>query len=146
MIYLEDLREIIERLEQDLKKSNDIRSNLETIDPALASWSSENIAYDVIYHQADYLLLKCLGLELYDWVIWYLYDNRFFLAYDTERDVERDHNVTIDDINYLVTDLESFLYMVEHGLKVSKKPLERHFDSSINSDPAEEKLVGTYPT
>jgi hypothetical protein len=115
-VYLEDFREIVTRLKSDNEKLDKYRCDLRSVDPSLEEVISENLYTNTYYFQTQLVLDLFLGKELRDWIDWFLYEMPEFDAMNDRP------NVTIDGIDYHVTDIESFMLMAENGLKLPKKP------------------------
>ena len=113
-VYLEDFREVVEKMEQDNKSSDEYMDSLRNIDSILCDLIFENKYTNIIYCQGQYFAKKLLGDELYDWVSWYLYDRSFC---DDDKS-----NAWIYDVGYVINDLESFMDFAQHGLKLPMKP------------------------
>ena len=113
-VYLEDFDEIVDRLESDRNKSEKYLDELRLLDSSLAEFVSENQYNNTQYFQTDFLLRKFLGEELYDWVIWYLYEMPLIS--------ETDYNCSVNGVRYLVTDFNSFMDFARHGLCLPMKP------------------------
>jgi hypothetical protein len=115
-VYLEDFREIVTRLKSDNEKLDKYRRDLRSVDPSLEEVISENLYTNTYYFQTQLVLDLFLGKELRNWIDWFLYEMPEFDA-TSDRP-----NVTIDGIDYHVTDIESFMLMAENGLELPKKP------------------------
>lgn len=115
IMYLEDFHEIVERLEEDHKKSKEYIDDLRKIDSSLSDFIVENKNIDIFYFQNEFLLKKLLGDELYEWVTWYLYDLPCLNQDDTP-------NCSVDGVEYKVCDLESFMDFAKHGLLLPMRP------------------------
>jgi hypothetical protein len=114
-MYLEDFREIVSKLEQDHKESEKYLDSLRKIDSCLSSFICENKYTDILYFQSQFLLPKLLGNELYEWVTWYLYELPCFSEDD-------EPHAWIDDVGYVIKDLDSFMDFAQHGLKLPMRP------------------------
>jgi hypothetical protein len=115
-VYLEDFKEIVSRLKSDDGKLDKYRSDLRAVDPSLEEVISENLYTNTYYFQTQHVLDLFLGKELREWIDWFLYEMPEFDATNDKP------NVQIDDIDYHVTDVESFMHMAQQGLKLPKKP------------------------
>lgn len=113
-VYLEDFREVVTRLKSDHDKIEKYSDDMYKLDSSLASFVTENTLTDTYYFQTQFVLDIFLGKELREWVDWFLYEMPCFAK-------EGESNCSIDGVEYTVTDIESFMHMVEHGLKLPKK-------------------------
>ena len=115
-VYLEDFIEIVTKLKSDNENLDKYRRDLRSVDPSLEEFISENLYTNTYYFQTQLVLDLFLGKELREWIDWFLYEMPEFGKISDEP------NVKIDDNNYNVTDIESFVHMAEHGLKLPRKP------------------------
>ena len=115
MVYLEDLREIVCRLEADKQKMDNIMSSIREIDDSLSLFVFDNKYSNILATQIDFLLGKLLNQEILDWVNWYLYDVPCFHEGENP-------NCSVDGVEYVVTDLDSFVDFAKHALKLPMRP------------------------
>lgn len=112
---LEDLEEIVSRLVSDNIKINSYISSLRNVDTAISDVIIDNKYSNIIGMQFDFVLEKFLGRELYEWVMWYVYELPV-----TKQSEEP--NAWVNDVAYTITDIESFMNFAQHGLKVPMLP------------------------
>lgn len=115
-MYLEDFREIVQKLEEDHSEHELYLSSLREVDPALSEFICENKYTNVYYWQNRFLLHKLLGQELLGWVEWYLYELPLINVDGDET------NCSVNGVGYLVNDLESFMQFAQHALCLPMKP------------------------
>nr|QMP83169.1 MAG: hypothetical protein [Caudoviricetes sp.] len=116
-IYLEDFREIVEKLEVDHIESEKYLDSLRKVDSGLSSFICETKYTDILYFQNQFILKKLLGEDLSEWVSWYIYELPLLDKYDTP-------NCSVNGVEYKVTDLDSFMDFAKHGLLLPMKPRE----------------------
>lgn len=116
-IYFEDFEYIVKRLEEDHITNESYLNSLREVDFAITEFISENQYTNRYYWQNRFLLEKFLGKELLEWIEWYLYELPIFRPEEIGT-----ANCTINNVNYLVTDLESFMDFARHGLCLPMKP------------------------
>lgn len=117
-IYLEDFREIVTKLENDHKESEKYLDSLRKVDSCLSSFICENKYTDILYFQSQFLLPRLLGNELYEWVTWYLYELPCLQE-------DEEPHAWVDNVGYVIKDLDSFMDFAQHGLKLLMKPREK---------------------
>lgn len=115
-IYLEDFKEIVTNIENYHKESEEYLHSLREVDTSLSEFINENKYTDSLYFQNQFLLTKLLGEDLYGWLTWYLYELPCFF---NDGSVP---NCSVDDVEYNVTDIHSFMDFAQHGLKLPMKP------------------------
>ena len=103
-MYIEDVREIVERLEADQSQFDSYIDSINKLDPSLCEFVLENKAFNIHAMQNTFLLEKFLGAELYDLLSWYLYDRPLVKASDTGH-----YNIETNGVKYLVTDVNSLM-------------------------------------
>ena len=112
---LEDLEEIVSRLVSDNIKINSYISSLRNVDTAISDVIIDNKYSNIIGMQFDFVLEKFLGRELYEWVMWYVYELPVTKG-------SEEPNAWVNDVAYTITDIESFMNFAQHGLKVPMLP------------------------
>lgn len=115
MVYLEDLRELVEILHTNDKIADEYMRNLSNVDPVLGDVIIENKYTNILFFEKDFLLKKYLGDELFDYVMWFVYDK------PNVRDSE-EPNVVVNNVGYTVTGLDSFMDFAQHGLCIPMRP------------------------
>lgn len=83
-IYLEDFKKIVQRLEEDHKKSDEYIDSLREVDSSLCDFIFENKYSNILHFQNTFALEMLLGDELFEWVSWYLYD-RWLYSEDNDK-------------------------------------------------------------
>lgn len=117
MIYLEDFRNIVSRLEDDDIKLNKYLDMLRNAETCIVDSVIENRYSNIISQQKDFLLECCLGSDLKNWVEWYLYER----VLDP---TPIDSNAWVDGVGYTISNLDSFMDFAQHGLKLPMRPRE----------------------
>lgn len=115
MIYLEDFREIVSRLDTDNQKQETYMDSLRRVDSSLLDVLLENKYVNSFVMQREFLLETLLGRDLKDWVDWYLYECLMVTEPGTP-------NAWVEEVGYSITDFESFMDFAQHGLKLPMKP------------------------
>ncbi len=115
MIYLEDLRELVVKLEEDEKKTNEYLDGFRLSDSMIVDFILENRYSYMLQSQKDFVLRKYLGEELMEWVFWFIYDVPDLKDSDT-------HNATVNGVGYKITDIDSFMDFAQHGLCIPMRP------------------------
>lgn len=113
-MYLEDFKDIVTRLENDIIINNKYFDELSKFRLDLTSLICENEYINTVEHQNEYLQKFIFGEELYDWVYWYLYDRKGW-GID-------EYKVEYDGVKYLVQDIDSFVDFAKHALGLKMKP------------------------
>lgn len=116
-VYFEDFKEIVEHLENDHILNESYLNSLREVDFAITEFISENQYTNRYYWQNRFLLDKFLGEDLLGWIEWYLYELPVF-----HKDEIGTANCSINYVNYLVTDFDSFMQFARHGLCLPMKP------------------------
>lgn len=115
-MYLEDFKDIVTRLEQDININNKYLDEISKFPLDLTSLICENEYINTVEFQNEYLQRFIFGEELYDWVSWYLYDRK---GWGREND---EYIVDYDGVKYLVQDIDSFVDFTKHALGLKMKP------------------------
>ena len=113
-MYIEDFRNLVTRLESDLKESEKYLDTLRSVDYAFSEMVSENKYSQIHAIQNDYLLKFFLDEELFDWVTWYLYEKSFF---------DDNYNAEYNGIEYTISGIDSFVVFAEQALGLKHKPI-----------------------
>lgn len=119
-VYFEDFKEIVARLEDDSKESENYLDSLRLVDSSVSEFVSENQYYNTLYFQNEFLLRKILGDDLFDWVIWYLYEMPMMRDMGFGDDTKT--NCTVNGVKYLVTGFDSFMDFAQHALCLPMRP------------------------
>jgi hypothetical protein len=128
-VYLEDFEEIVSKLEVDVQVRETFLNGLREVDSSCSEFICDNKYSNSLYFENDFLLEKLLGRELKDWVDWYLYDIRTFAS---------DYNATVNDVQYNVTDLKSFIDFAKHALQL---PIKQLLESAVLEVYEKEQIV-----
>lgn len=110
-LYVEDFISIIERIESDIKQSDEYVAQLEKIEPVLGHFLQENKISTIQYFQNQFVLDTLIGEELREWMDWYLYER--FLINHGPLEIESD-----DGKKFTITDLASFADFAHRGLNL----------------------------
>jgi hypothetical protein len=113
-MYLEDFKNIVTRLETDWINNSKYLDDISKCGLDVVPIIIDNKYINTTELQNEYLQKFIFGEELYDWVNWYLYD-RNLLNTDEE-------NVNYDGVNYLISDIDSFVDFAKHALSLKMKP------------------------
>lgn len=113
-VYIEDFKEIVERLEKDHNKKETYLDTLRGVDWSITEFISENKYTETYYYQNKFLLHKFLGPELVDWIEWYLYEMPAV--------ADGESNCSVNGVGYLVNDFDSFMHFAQHALCLQRKP------------------------
>ena len=116
-VYFEDFQTVVKKLEEDHTANESYLNSLRDVDFAITEFVSENQYTNRYYWQNRFLLELFLGEDLVEWIEWYLYELPMF-----HEDETRQSNCTINNVNYLVTDFDSFMQFARHGLCLPMKP------------------------
>lgn len=103
-MYLEDVREIVERMEKDQQEFDSYIDSINKLDSSLCDFMLENKGFNITSMQNSFLLEKFLGHELHDLIGWYLYDRPLVKASDFGH-----YNIETNGVKYLVTDVNSLM-------------------------------------
>jgi len=114
-MYIEDFKDIVTRLQQDININNKYFDELSKIRLDLTSLICDNEYINIVQHQNEYLQKIIFGEELYDWVSWYLYDRKGWGR-------ENEYIVEYDGVKYIITDIDSFVDFAKQALGLKMKP------------------------
>jgi hypothetical protein len=108
-MYIEDFREIVVRLKDSIECREKYLDNLRKVDVSLVESVFENKYVDSALQENDFLVGKLFG-DLSDDVFWFLYDHK------------PGFEVIVNEVKYVVTDIDSYVDYIEQVYKLPMKP------------------------
>lgn len=113
-MYIEDFKEILERFEKDDLNSEKYLDSVYQVDPSLCEFITNNEYSKINVKQNWFLIHKLFKNhdDLYEWMMWYLYDKSSMVDV-----IER------NGVHYEIRDIDSFMVFVqqEFNLKIRSK-------------------------
>lgn len=109
-MYLEDFREIVENVVSFKTIRDSYTDNLREEDSTLCDFVIENRYNESVFRENDYLLQKLLGIQLYEDLMWYIYDWK--PGYD----------VVVENVTYTIIDINSYMNYINNVYKLPMKP------------------------
>ena len=109
-MYLEDFREIVEKMVATHEAKTHYTNKLREVDLILGDFVIENRYTNLIEMENEYLLRKLLGENLCEDVFWFIYDWK------------PGYEVGIDNVTYKIEDINSYMSYINNVYKLPMKP------------------------
>lgn len=109
-MYIEDFREIVEKLMTGKQHRNDYIDKINQADICLSDFIYDNEYTNSVARENDFLIGKLFGEELSEDVFWFLYDWK------------PGFDVTANEVTYKINDLNGYIDYVNNVYKLPMKP------------------------